>query len=89
MVSDICPHFCRLIGTSSGSLDDGEEEDEIILMEDLSKCNHLTKFVSKRSEDECVVYSAIKQVLMALEIAQRLTRFTHYDLHTHNILMKR
>lgn len=36
-----------------------------------------------------VVMSVVKQVLMALYIAQRDKRFVHYDLHCENILLRR
>lgn len=38
---------------------------------------------------EDVLYSVIKQVLMAISIAQRKKQFTHYDLHSFNVMMRK
>jgi hypothetical protein len=38
---------------------------------------------------EASLYSLILQVLLAIAIAQRQKKFTHYDLHSNNVLVKK
>ena len=50
-----------------------------------------SKFFSYIKNDRypnSVIYSMIKQVLMAISFAQKSVKFTHYDLHSDNILVK-
>jgi len=43
--------------------------------------------VDKIEED--ILYSVIKQVLMAISIAQKKKEFSHYDLHSFNVMMRK
>ena len=45
-------------------------------------------YIKNNNYPNNVVYSCIKQVLMAVSFAQREVNFTHYDLHSDNILLK-
>jgi serine/threonine protein kinase len=44
---------------------------------------------SKHSVDTSVIQSTVKIVLLAVKMAYDNVKFTHYDLHTSNILMKK
>ena len=66
-------------------------EKDILLFEYI---NNSTKFYNYiRANDriiaEHILYSTIKQVLLAISIAQHKKKFTHYDLHSNNIMMKK
>lgn len=65
-------------------------EKDILLFEYI---NNSTKFYNYiRAIDkiqEHILYSIIKQVLLAISIAQNKKKFTHYDLHSNNIMIKK
>jgi hypothetical protein len=98
-----CPHFCKGIGTFNCEVNpkcrkEGNpfQVDEVKVRKDVLLCEHIdnsTKFYNYiRAVDkvpESVLYSTIKQVLMATALAQKAQRFTHYDLHSNNIMMKK
>ena len=104
-ISSYCPHFCKAIGTIKCHVDprarkDGNPfdiqkvkypiEKEVLLCEYLEKSSKLYNYI--RSPDrikEDIIYSAIKQVLMAIIIAQKVKKFSHYDLHSNNVMMKK
>jgi len=49
--------------------------------------NYIKASNEKINED--ILYSSVKQILLALSVSQRMKKFTHYDLHSFNIMMKR
>ena len=64
-------------------------KEDVILSEYIdtkNKFNNYIKSVSKISEE--IIFSTVKQVLLATAMAQKKKRFTHYDLHSMNIMMK-
>lgn len=95
------PHFCKLYGCMDINLSTDfirkpyrfsifHESDET-----LPKTIMLTEVVNKTTFhrvshvcDKNILVSLILQVLVCLEIAQRKCDFTHYDLHTSNILVQ-
>ena len=66
-------------------------EKEILLMEYLQNNWPLMDFVNVPSElfNPNIITSVMYQVFFAIYIAQKHTRFTHYDLHSRNILIKK
>jgi len=104
-VSSYCPHFCRYIGSIMCDVDPAvrktgnpfdTEGVKYTIQKELLLCEHISnsykmynyiRSVDKIHED--VMYSTIKQVLMAILIAQNQKRFTHYDLHSNNVMMKK
>lgn len=99
-----CPHFCKSIGEIICKVDprckkDGDPfnvdakypiEKEALLCEFIDKsCKfyNYIRAVDRISED--VLYSSIKQVLMAISVAQRKKQFAHYDLHSFNVMMRK
>lgn len=102
-LSSHCVHFCRSFGTLSTTVNPRCRKEgnpfDIRNIRGINKkvllCDYLensTKFYNYiRSElkiKECVLYSTIKQILLALCIAQNEKQFTHYDLHSFNVMMK-
>lgn len=96
-----CPHFCRSFGTvkcktdPNNSLKDKElfninkkipVEKDILLMEYIEGRKFYNYFCSKENH---IIFSIIKQVLLAVYIAQKEKKFTHYDLHADNIIIKK
>ena len=102
-ISPYCPHFCKAVGTLLCEIDPLEKkggnpfrittkhpiEKEILLLEYVSNSNKLYNYIKSDRIHESIIYSAIKQVLMAIATAQRKKQFTHYDLHSYNIMMKK
>lgn len=102
-LSSHCVHFCRSFGTLLTTVNPRCRKEgnpfDIRNIRGINKklllCDYLqdsTKFYNYiRSElkiKECVLYSTIKQILLALCIAQNEKQFTHYDLHSFNVMMK-
>lgn len=102
-LSPYCPHFCKMIGAIMCEVDPQTRksgnpflittrhpiEKEVLLTEYISdSCKFYNYIRSKRISNE-ILYSTIKQVLMGIAIAQRKKQFTHYDLHSYNIMMKK
>lgn len=102
-LSPYCPHFCKVIGTILCEVDSQcrktgnpfqintkyPVEKEVLLTEYIEESSKLYNYISSKKIHENVIYSAIKQVLMAISIAQKKKQFSHYDLHSYNIMMKK
>ena len=100
-----CIHFCKSIGTIICKVDPKSRkegnpfnsdskyliEKEVLLCEYIDKSckfyNYIRAVDDKIPED--IIYSTIKQVLLAIAIAQNKKQFTHYDLHSCNIMMRK
>jgi len=64
---------------------------EVLLCENIDKSCKLHNLIraTEQALPENVLYSTIKQVLLAISFAQEKKKFTHYDLHSFNIMMKK
>lgn len=98
-----CPHFCKGIGTlkcktnpkcrregNPFRIEGMEVQKEVLLCEYIDNSTKFYNYIrapSKVSED--VLYATVKQVLLAIAMAQKSQKFTHYDLHSNNIMMKK
>lgn len=101
-LSPYCPHFCKTFGIISSEIDPKIREtdnpfritskypieQEILLTEYIDNSTKFYNYIKSSKIKDNIIYSTIKQVLMAVSIAQRKKRFTHYDLHSYNIMMK-
>lgn len=102
-LSPYCPHFCKAIGTILCEVDSQTKktgnpfqitskhpiEKEILLTEYVDNSCKFYNYIRSDKIHENILYSTIKQVLMGIAIAQRKKQFTHYDLHSYNIMMKK
>tara|TARA_Y100000389_G_C17456976_1_gene518789 strand:- start:342 stop:1943 length:1602 start_codon:yes stop_codon:yes gene_type:complete len=104
-IASFCPHYCKFIGNITTKVDPKSRkegnpfniESKYPIEKDVLLCEYINnsyKFYNyiKASEDkisEDILYSTVKQVLLALSTAQKNKKFTHYDLHSFNIMMKR
>jgi hypothetical protein len=96
-----CPHFCKYYGLCSKNvngnyrkLDNPFEitskhpiQTDVLLMEYIEG-KKLYNMIKNNKINDNVIFSAIKQLLFAISIAQTKKQFTHYDLHSCNVLMK-
>jgi hypothetical protein len=102
MLANYCPHFCRSYGTIICKVDpkikkDGNPfeiidtypiEKEVLLIENIPGYKFLNHIKSTQIPDN-IIYSVIKQVMLAIIIAQRDKKFSHYDLHSNNIILRK
>lgn len=102
-ISDYCIHFCRSYGIINCNLDsniknvdnpfDCKEnfiEKDVLLCENITNSFKLYNYIRSIDKiDENILYSSVKQVLMGILTAQKIKKFTHYDLHSYNIMMKK
>ena len=99
-----CPHFCKGIGLIKSQVDAKYKKDEdnpfiirnkypiekdILLCEYIDKSAKFYNYIRTDKVDENILYSIVKQVLLAIAIAQKEKRFTHYDLHSFNVMIKK
>jgi hypothetical protein len=99
-LKNYCPHFCKVYGKVQKQVDPSYKRidnpfeinskhpvtQDVLLMEYIPKKKLYNLFKSRVSDD--IIYSQIKQVLMAISIAQQKKEFVHYDLHSQNIIVK-
>jgi hypothetical protein len=103
-IANFCPNFCKSIGTIKCKVEPKVKkesnpfeieskypiEKDVLLCELIDKSSKFYNYI--RSEErisEEILYSTIKQVLLSIIIAQKEKQFTHYDLHSNNIMMKK
>ena len=99
-----CPHFCKGIGTLTCEVNprcrkegnpfnvsgDLKVSKEVLLCEYINNSTKFYNYIRAPDKvDEDILYSVIKQVLLATAMAQQAQRFTHYDMHSNNIMMKK
>lgn len=102
-IADFCPHFCRSIGGITCQVDPEKRkegnpfesqckykiEKEVLLTEYLDNSYKFYNYIVSEKVHESVLYSVVKQVLLAFTIGQQNKNFSHYDAHSNNIMIKR
>lgn len=103
-ISPFCPHFCQGFGGILANVDpkmrkDGNPFDtvdvkypidkEVLLMQHLENTSKFYNYIRSTKISDASLYSTVKQTLIATAIAQRKCKFSHYDLHSNNIMMKK
>jgi hypothetical protein len=99
---DFCPHFCKTLGRFKTNVSDSYrntdnpfdiEKDSVLtsvlLMENIEGGRKLYRYIKNNSITPEICMSIVKQVLIADIIAGELTKFSHYDLHSNNVLVKK
>lgn len=98
-----CPNFCKSIGYLTQKIkprcitkdlftkseDDYMIESDVLCMEYIRDSNKFAKYIKSSSVSDDVVYSIMKQTLLAIAIAQKKKQFTHYDLHSDNVMVRK
>lgn len=101
-LTKFCPHFCKVYGLSRCKTEPKLKKisnpfsvksscpiyRDVLLMEYISNSAKFYKFIADDNISESVLYSIIKQVMCAISIAQKKVKFTHYDLHSYNVMVK-
>ena len=102
-VSEYCPHFCRTVGYIMADIDPSKRkegnpfhieckypiEKEVLLMEYIENSYKFSRYIKTEKIPEDVLYSIVKQTILAVAIAQRKKKFAHYDLHSNNVMVKK
>jgi hypothetical protein len=103
-ISSYCPHFCKGIGLIETKIDAKYKKNclnpfeitnkypiqkDILLCEFLDNTTKFYNYIRSERIHEDVLYSIVKQVLLALTIAQKEKQFTHYDLHSFNVMINK
>ena len=100
-IYEFCPYFCRPYGQINHLTDSSYKKkdnpfkitsshpimQETLFMEYLPYKN-LHTLIKDLSISNEIIFSTIKQILLALSVSQASKNFTHYDLHSCNLLMK-
>lgn len=104
IIGTFCPHFCKYFETIIEKVDPKIKSEgnpfeinykypvkkEIMLCELIERSTKFYNYIRAiKKIDEKILYSSLKQVLLAICIAQQEKQFTHYDLHSNNIMMKK
>jgi hypothetical protein len=100
-----CPHYCKSFGTieckrNPNSKTGGNPfmltgdvkyliKEEMLLQEYIDKSNKFYNYIKSDRIEEDILYSTVKQILLAVAMAQKHKNFSHYDLHSLNIMMKK
>jgi hypothetical protein len=100
-LSSFCAHFCRGIGTIQCEIEPRHKKrinpfeitSKYPIKKEVLLCEYIdgrkfSDLIDDKNVDEDLIYSSIKQVLMALIIAQKNKKFCSYDLHSDNIMMR-
>lgn len=102
-ISAYCPHFCKVVGVIACDIDPRCKknttnpfvikskypiEKDILLMENVDNSCKFYNYIKSSKVSEDILFSTIKQVLLGIKIAQIKKQFSHYDLHSFNIMMK-
>ena len=101
-ISNFCPFFCKGIGSIKCKVEPKRKiknpfdikskypiEKEVLLCEYIENSSKFYNYIKTKDIKEEMLYSIVKQVLMAINIAQYKKQFTHYDLHSNNIMIKK
>lgn len=103
-IRDICPHFCKTYGrfktnviSSFRQVDNpfefrGKDEHiqtDVLLMEQIEDSRKLYRYIKNENITPDIVMSLVKQTLLANIIAADHLKFTHYDMHSNNVLVKK
>lgn len=102
-IRSFCPHFCNGFGKITLPMDADFRKVEnpfeissglkisgdVMLMENISPAKKLYRYLKKDEIKEDIIFSLIKQSLIAVNIAQNKKQLAHYDLHSNNILINK
>lgn len=103
-IREFCPHFCKTFGkfrapviSTFRSADnpfefskrDTHVQADVLLMEYIEDARKLYRYIKNDEIPPYVIMSIIKQTLLADIIASDILNFSHYDIHSNNVLVKK
>ena len=99
---DFCPHFVKMFGKFRIPVTSNYRKSknpflitpeyksiitDVIIMQHLDEHKKFFKYIKNNDLSTLHLLSIVKQTLLAVEIANRKLGFTHYDLHSDNIMV--
>ena len=99
-----CPHFCKSLGMIDCEIDAKYRKNtlnpfviqnkypvikDVLLSEYIDESCKFYNYIRSDKVSEEILYSIVKQVLLAICIAQKNKKFSHYDLHSFNVMIKK
>jgi len=101
-MSEYCPHFCKVFNLVKKKMSGNYKKQknpfeittknpvdmDVIIMEYIESPQFYSLIKNKSITVE-LLFSTIKQLLLAIGIAQNKKQFSHYDLHSCNVLMNK
>ena len=101
-ISEYCPHFCKVYNLIKKKMSGNYKKQknpfeitskhpvdmDVIIMEYIESPQFYSMIKNKEITIELLI-STIKQLLLAVGIAQNKKQFSHYDLHSCNVLMNK
>jgi len=102
-IRNICPRFCKTLGKFKTRVntnyrsednpfeydDDNYIETDVLVMDYIDNGRKLYRYIKNDNVTPDIVMSIVKQTLMATIIAGEHLKFTHYDMHSNNVLVKK
>lgn len=102
-IRNICPHFCKTLGKFKTRVntnyrnednpfeydDDNYIETDVLIMDYIDNGRKLYRYIKSDNVTPDIVMSIVKQTLMATIIGGEHLKFTHYDMHSNNVLVKK
>ena len=103
-IREFCPHFCKTYGkfrapviSTFRSADNPFEytkrdirvKTDVLLMEYIENSRKFYRYLKNDEVPPYIIMSIIKQTLLADIIASEHLRFSHYDIHSNNVLVKK
>jgi hypothetical protein len=100
---DYCPHFVKMFGKISvpvaanfkraknpfvSNPDYKTISTDMLVMQHLEGCKKFFKYIKNDVCSTMELLSIVKQTLLASAIAHQKVKFTHYDMHSDNILVQ-
>lgn len=99
---EYCPHFVQGFGKFNVKMSSDYRKvenpfevngkhyiyNDVLLMEYVDQARKFYRYLKNKNIEEEVLYTVIKQTLLAIIIAQQQKGLSHYDLHSNNILIK-
>ena len=99
---DFCPHFVKIFGKFRVPITSNYRKSknpfmltseyksiigDVIVMQHLDEHKKFFKYIKNKTLSTLQLLSIVKQTLLAVEIANKKIGFTHYDLHSDNIMV--
>jgi hypothetical protein len=100
-LNDYCPNFCKTFGIfrtrmsehfrkedNPFDVDTRSIEGSVLIMENVEHSRKLYRYIKNKEIPIEIIMSLIKQTLLATMMANENGKFTHYDLHSNNVLVQ-
>ena len=102
-IRNYCPHFCKAYGKFKTRVnlkyrqevnpfeydDNNYINTEVLIMENIDNSRKLYRYIKNDNVNPEIIMSLVKQTLMSNIIAGEHLKFSHYDIHSNNVLVKK